>query len=150
MLLMLVLSAATSATAGSLSDVKVAAAAAASSNTTSPPLWIVTMPELDKAAGLAKSSVPPVTVVPPVYLSGPERINSPPPVRVTLLPGLPSLIGPEMVNSLPVVAVTVKLLPRTTGTLIVWLPPLLPIEAAAVPLLSVNTLVVSPLLRLIV
>ena len=35
-------------------------------NTTMPPAFIVTMPSLGVAAGLAKSSVPPLTVVPPV------------------------------------------------------------------------------------
>ena len=80
----------------------------------------------------------------------PEKINSPPPSRVTSLPGLPSLIGPGMVSSLPVVAVTVRLPSRTTGTSMAWLPPLSAIETVPPLLVNVNVLVVSPLLRAMV
>ena len=108
------------------------------------------MPLVGKAAASATSIVPSLMVVPPVYVSLPERINTPPPLRVTLAPVPVWLMGPEMVKRLPVVALTLRLLPSTTGTAMVWLPPLSAIETFAVPLLSVNVLAVSPPLRLMV
>ena len=59
---------------------------------------------LVEVAPLAATRMPPLMIVPPVYVFEPERTEAPPPARVTLVPGLASLIGPEMVKLLPVVA----------------------------------------------
>ena len=62
--------------------------------------------------------------------------------------GLLSLMPPAMVDALPVVAVTLKLLPRTMGALIAWLPPLLLSAAVLVSVLAkVNVLVPTRRLR---
>ena len=45
--------------------------------TSRPPAAIVTNPLPDKALGAAMSNVPPLTVVPPVYVFVPLRVNSP-------------------------------------------------------------------------
>ena len=76
-------------------------------------------------------SVPPATVVPPVYVLLPERIIAPPPLTLNAMPVYNSPIAPLTVSVLPGVAVTLRLLLRLMGTAIVWLPPLLAIVAAA-------------------
>ena len=55
----------------------------------------------------------------------PLRINAPPPLTLNDVFGLLSFIEPAMLNALPGEAVTFRLLPKTIGAAIVWLPPLL-------------------------
>ncbi len=110
-------------------------------NTSFPPPPIVTTPVLDKALAEVIASVAALTFVPPVYVSAPLRIKSPPPLTLTDVPGLLSLMPPAIVNALPVVALTFKLLPSTMGALIAWLPPLLLSAAVLVSVLAkVNVL----------
>ena len=53
------------------------------------------MPVVGDACGPAKSRVPPLTVVPPVYVLLPDRIKRPLPLRLSILPETFSLIGPD-------------------------------------------------------
>ena len=74
-------------------------------------------------------------------------ISVPPPLRLSVVPGLSSPIAPLTVSVLPAAAVTFRLLPSMTGAAIVWLPPLSLSVAAAPPVFDkVNML---PLLALI-
>ena len=64
-------------------------------------------------------------------------------------PPLP-LTGPVNVKLLPAAVLTLTLLPSTTGTAMVWLPPLL-VSGKLVPVrVSVRVLVLSPPERLMV
>ena len=93
------------------------------------PLPIIINPLLGKALRAGDQTVPPLIVVPPVYVFVPLRITSPPPLMVNDSLPLVSRIEPAMVNTLPGEAVTLRLLPIVIGALIVWLPPLLLIVA---------------------
>ena len=102
------------------------------SNTSRPPLPIVIKPLLGKALAPAKASVALLTVVPPLYLLVPLRINAPPPLTLSVVSATVSVSDPAMVNALPVEALTSRLLTfaaKTIGAAIVWLPPLLLIVA---------------------
>ena len=142
------LSAAASASVGSLSDVAVAAAPAKAPNTD-----FATAPDAQDARGRDGLRGSEIECAAADRRAAGIAVGAGENQLAAAAEGH-ALAGTALANRsgdgqfAPGVAVTVRLLPRTTGTLIVWLPPLLAIGTTAVPLLSVNMLAVSPLLRL--
>ena len=110
------------------------AALAMGSKSNVPPAPTVKLVPSGKAADVRAISVPPETVVPPVKLSLPPRINVPSPTSDTAAPAADWPMAPLISSVVPAEATTARLSAKTTGADIPCVPLVTRISAvAAVP-----------------